>query len=172
MAESTASNFLSNILVEFGATFLGVIFALAADHWNHNRIDKNRVNEIIPYIYLELSENLERLQRNQSHFITDYWRTHETDFVKWVEKEMLLRVIRIYYLMKISQSPENLSINERTHYGHFLIEILSWFDKKAESVPEFKTRLEASKQEYHEMNRVMQEGDPSQHKTFKPKYYA
>lgn len=99
-------------------------------------------------------------------------RARATDFVKWKEKEMLLRVIRIYNLMKISQSPENLSIDERTQYGHFLIEILSWFDKKAESVPEFKTRLEASKQEYLEMNRVIQEGDPSQYKTFKPKYYT
>jgi hypothetical protein len=61
----------STVLIEFGATFLGVIFALAADHWNHNRIDNNRVNEIIPYFYMEISENLKQIQRNEARAHTD-----------------------------------------------------------------------------------------------------
>jgi hypothetical protein len=161
----------STVLLEIGATFLGVIFALAADHWNHNRIDNNRVNEIIPYIYMEISENLKQIQRNEGHFITEYWLGHETDFVKWKEKEMLLRIIRIYNLMKLAQSPDSLTINERTHYANLLIEIISWFDSKAESDIEFEKKLEKIKQEYYKMTEVLREGDPSQYKNFKPKYF-
>jgi len=164
-------NWVVNAMLEFGATFLGVIFALAADHWNSKRIARNRVNEIIPYIYMELSENLRLTQNNRGPFFIHYWRAHEEDLNKWKEKEMLLRIIRIYNLMSVGQSTEHLTIDERTHYGNFLIEIIDWFDGKAESDPEFKSRLESTKRHYSEMSESLRKGDPSTYKQFKPKYY-
>ena len=47
----------------------------------------------IPYIYMEISENLKYIQRNEGPFFTEYWLGHEADFVKWSEKETLLRII-------------------------------------------------------------------------------
>lgn len=73
--------------------------------------------------------------------------------------------------MKLAQSPDSLTINERTHYANLLIEIISWFDKKAESDKEFEKKLEKTKQEYYQMTLVLREGDPSQYKNFKPKYF-
>ena len=160
-----------NATIEFGATFLGVIFALAADHWNSKRIARNRANEIIPYIYMELSENLRLTQGNLGPYFTHYWRAHEEDLNRWREKEMLLRINRIYNLMSARQSPENLTEEERTHYGNFLIEIISWFDQKAESAPELKRRLESTRKHYTEMSEALRKGDPAAYKEFRPKYY-
>ena len=73
--------------------------------------------------------------------------------------------------MKITQSPNNLTINERTHYANLIIEIISWFDKKAESDEVFEKQLEKTKQEYVQLTKVLKEGDPSQYKNFRPKYF-
>ena len=160
-----------NAIIEFSATFLGIIFALAADHWNSKRIAQNRANEIIPYIYMEISENLKLTQGNLGSYSIHHWRAHEEDLNKWKEKEMLLRIIRIYNLMSARQSPEHLTIDERTHYEHFLIEIIDWFDQKAESDPELKRRLESTRKHYSEMSESLRKGDPSAYKQFRPKYY-
>jgi len=160
-----------NALIEFGATFFGVISALVGDHWNRNRIAQNRVNEIIPYIYMELSENLRLIQGNRGHFFIQYWRAHEEDLNKWNEKEMLLRIIRVYNLMSVEQSPTRLTVDERTHYGNFLIEIIKWFDQRAESNPGFEARLELTKKEYIKMSESLRKGDPSAYKHFKPNYF-
>jgi hypothetical protein len=171
MSEPVTNGWITNVVIEFGATFCGVIFALAADHWNSNRIAQNRVNEIIPYIYMELSENLRLTQGNRGPFFIHYWRAHEEDLIKWKEKEMLLRIIRMYNLMRARQSPELLTVDERTHYGHFLIEIVRWFDDKADSDPGFKARLESTKKHYFDMSESLRKGDPSAYRRFKPKYF-
>ena len=43
--------------------------------------------------------------------------------------------------MKITTSPNSLTMNDRTHYANLLIEVISWFDMKAESDKEFEKQL-------------------------------
>ena len=138
-----SENIGMNAIIEFGATFFGVILALLAEHWYSNRQLQNRLNEILPYIYMELNENLWSLQQQHrdSYFITDYWETYRDDLRKWKEKMILQRIIRIYNIFDYEPPIEMMELFKRRTYATLLVEIIKWFDEKADLEPDFKALL-------------------------------
>jgi len=165
-----SENIGMNVIIEFGATFSGVILALLAEHWYSNRQLQNRLNEILPYIYMELNENLWNLQQQHrdSHFITDYWETYRDDLRKWKEKMILQRIIRIYNIFDYEPPIEMMERFKRRTYATLLVEIIKWFDEKADLEPDFKALLIERGKHYSEMRANMKTGDPWH---FRSKYY-
>ena len=54
-------------IVEFAATGFGVLAALGLEHWWSGRNFKKRLDEITPYIYMELAARARPQTQTQTH---------------------------------------------------------------------------------------------------------
>jgi len=120
---------------------------------------------------MELSENKWNLQQSHrpSLFVTDYWETYRDDLSKWKEKTILQSIIRIYNILEDEMPIHELESTKRRTYATFLVEIIKWFDEKADSEPDFKALLIERGKHYSEMRASMGLGDPWH---YSPKYYT
>jgi len=97
-----------NIFPEPAAGFLAIYAAFELEKRSDRRNFQQRVREIVPYLYFELSENkalIENFRKNQFEFINDgktfnhsSWDMFKDDIKKWQEQNVV-PLTRIYYCL-------------------------------------------------------------------------
>ena len=156
-------------IVEFAATGFGVLAALGLENWWSGRNFKKRLDEIAPYIYMELAENLLFIRRVRGNFITNYWESFRTELSKWNE-EQIVKIIRIYNFMEAEQSPELVTTVQNNQIENLIVDTIKWVDSKAEADPDFRKKLEKVDSYFEEMRKTIQKKERTA--PYRPKYYV
>ena len=75
-----SENYTGIFLIEIIATFAGVFLAFLVEGIRSNIQAQKRLNEISPYIYMELAENWYYIRfREPAYFVTNYWEVFRED---------------------------------------------------------------------------------------------
>jgi len=156
-------------IVEFAATGFGVLAALGLEHWWSGRNFKKRLDEIAPYIYMELGENLYYIRGVRGNFITNYWESFRTELSKWNE-EQIVKIIRIYNIMEAEQSPRTITSYENKQIENLIVDTLKWFESKAEADPDFRKKLEKVDRYFEEMQKTIHNRERTA--PYRPKYFV
>jgi hypothetical protein len=165
-----SENYAIVFFIEIVATFIGVIFALALDSRRSRKNYQKRLDEISPYIYMELAENWYSIRfRDSTYFVTNYWEVFREDLGKWNE-DQIVKIIRIYNYMESKQTPTIPKYAELTQIENLMTDVLKWFEAKAGTDPDFKKRLEGVQKYFKEMQTTIDKEGLSDG-AFIPKYF-
>ena len=124
---SMSENYVIAFLIEITATFIGVLVALALDSRRSTKNIQKRLDEISPYIYMELAENWYYIRsRESAYFVTNYWEVFREDLGKWNE-DQIVKIIRIYNFMELRGSPTIPKYAELTQIENLMTDVLKWF---------------------------------------------
>jgi hypothetical protein len=123
--------------------------------------EENEYQEILDrmsaYIYMELDEN--RTEINLNRVVTNYWEVYRSELGNWKESE-ITKIIRVYNLLdSYSRRLETQNYTFNADIKRLIIDVLRWFDDKAEKNERFKEILKEVRLEYSETKRIEQTGE-------------
>jgi len=118
-------SFFTGFLAEFLAGFIGIFIGLRAEKWWEDRQEQKTIEDILPYIYVELCENLLLFEGDEANTVNNYWSVYRYILAKW-NNPNLMKIIKIYELLdRVDKDKEHMD-----EASSLITGVLKYFDNK------------------------------------------
>jgi len=135
------------LLISFGPPLFGVLFGFELNRYNEKLQFQNRVDQILPYVEIELRKNIKALDRapvqiTQGDFAIDYWEMYKNELAKWQEINVV-PLTEIYSIIKKMEKPSALQIKYLEDLISYQLNVYkNWYSDKLKGKAGKKGRKE------------------------------
>ncbi len=138
-------SFITGFLADFLAGFIGIFIGLQAEKWWEDRQEQKVIEDTLPYIYVELCENLLLFEGDEIYTVSNYWTVYHHILVKW-KNPNLMKIIRVYKLLDRVHKNEEY----RDEAAGLIIAVLKYFDNELKKNKNLIKKYEKVYEEFYD----------------------